>query len=107
MKYKYEYYSVNVLEAERVTFELFSEIEKGRLYISAGGRLCSITASVCLDNEDLANKYIEALCIRRKKKDPEFSAIAVKMSSNYSSLGAKIINDSAKVRDKLARWKLA
>lgn len=104
MKHKIEWFTVRVNYTDRVTFELFGELEKGSLFISAGGRLCGPGAAVSLDSQQLAEAYLQALAMRRKKTDPEFQAETMQVSSPNGYARARIERDSNKVREKLTRW---
>lgn len=104
MEHSVKWYSVQVLYTDRVPFSLFGELEKGGLFISAGGRLCSRHAAAYLESELLAEKYISALVKRRKKLDPNFTARAVLVSSNHSMYRNLIVRDTLKVSDKLSSW---
>ncbi|MGL4356013.1 MAG: hypothetical protein ACRCTP_19530 [Aeromonas popoffii] len=104
MEHTVKWYSVQVLYTVRVPFALFGELEKGGLFISAGGRLCGPRAAAYLEGELLAEKYISALVKRRKKLDPNFTARAVLMSSNNSMYRNLIVRDTLKVSDKLTTW---
>lgn len=89
-----------VFYTDRVPFSLFGELEKGGLFISAGGRLCGRHAAVYLESELLAETYISALAKRRKKLDPNFNARAVLVSSNHGMYRNLITRDTLKVSDK-------
>lgn len=81
---------MQVQYSDRVPFELLGELEKGSLFISAGGRLCGPGASVSLDSQQLAELYLQALTTRRKKIDPEFRAMAMQVSSSNEYARARI-----------------
>jgi len=104
VKHKIEWFTVQVQYSDRVPFELVGELEKGSLFMSAGGRLCGPGASVSLDSRELAEGYLQALTTRRKKTDPEFQAVAMQVSSSSEYARAHIKRDSDKVREKLTRW---
>ncbi|WP_323942710.1 hypothetical protein [Aeromonas caviae] len=104
MEHSVKWYSVQVLYTDRVPFSLFGELEKGSLFISAGGRLCGPHAAAYLEDELLTEKYISALVQRRKKLDPNFMARAVQMSSNNKMYRSRIAKDTLKVSDKLTAW---
>ncbi|GAB5991006.1 hypothetical protein AE1304_04650 [Aeromonas enteropelogenes] len=99
-----EWYSVQVMYTDRVPFALYGELEKGGIYISAGGRLCGPGKGVYLQSESLAEAYVAALIKRRNKIDPHFKARVVLMSSNYARYRDFIERDTSKVREKLSGW---
>ena len=99
VKHKIEWFTVQVQYSDRVPFELFGELEKGSLFMSAGGRFCGPGAS-----RELAEGYLQALTTRRKKTDPELQAVAMQVSSSSEYARAHIKRDSDKVREKLTRW---
>lgn len=104
VKHKIEWFTVQVYYSDRVPFELFGDLEKGSLFMSAGGRLCGPGAAVSLDSQQLAEAYLQALTTRRKKADPEFKALAMQVSSSNEYARSRIKRDSDKVREKLTRW---
>ena len=104
MKHMIEWFTVQVYYSDRVPFALFGDLEKGSLFMSAGGRLCGPRASVSLDSQQLAEVYVQALTTRKKKADPEFKAVAMQVSSSNEYARPRIKRDSDKVREKLTRW---
>lgn len=104
MNRKIKWFTVQVKYSGRVPFELFGELEKGALFMSAGGRLCGPGFSVSLDSQELAEAYLLALTARRRKTDPEFLAVAMQVSSSSEYCRSHIKQDSDKVREKLTRW---
>lgn len=104
VKHNVEWFTVQVQYSDRVPFELFGELEKGSLFMSAGGRLCGPEAAASLDSQQLAVAYLQALAIRRKKTDPEFKAVAIQLSSSHGYAQVRIEQDSNKVREKLIKW---
>lgn len=106
MEHPIKWFTVKVIHTDRVPFDLFGDLEKGSLYISAGGRLCGPGAGVYLDSINLAEAYAQALSTRRKKVDPNFDAQVCSISSSNEGVRSFIVRDSLKVRDKLARWNI-
>ena len=104
MKHMIEWFTVQVYYSDRVPFALFGDLEKGSLFMSAGGRLCGPRASVSLDSQQLAEVYVQALTTRKKKADPEFKAVAMQVSSSNEYARSRIKRDSDKVRETLTRW---
>lgn len=100
MKHMIEWFTVQVYYSDRVHFALFGDLEKGSLFMSAGGP----GAAVSLDSQQLAEAYLQALTTRRKKADPEFKAVAMQVSSSNEYARSRIKRDSDKVREKLTRW---
>lgn len=99
-----KWFTVKVIHTDRVPFELFGDLEKGSLYISAGGRFCGPSAATYLKSESLAEAYATALTLRRKKADPHFEARVCGVESSNERLRDYIVRDSLKVSEKLARW---
>ncbi|MBS4637185.1 hypothetical protein [Aeromonas caviae] len=99
-----KWFTVKVIHTDRVPFELFGELEKGSLYISAGGRFCGPGAAAYIQNESLAAAYVKALALRRKKTDPHFDARVCGVESSNEHFRDFIARDSQKINDKLARW---
>ncbi len=104
MGHPIKWFTVKVIHTDRVPFELFGDLEKGSLYISAGGRLCGPSAATYLKSESLAEAYATALTLRRKKTDPHFEARVCGVESSNERLRDYIVRDSLKVSEKLARW---
>ena len=104
MGHPIKWFTVKIIHTDRVPFELFGELEKGSLYISAGGRLCGPSAAVYLKNENLAEAYVTALTLRRKKTDPHFDARVCDVESSNERFRDFITRDSIKVSEKLVRW---
>ena len=104
MEHPIKWYTVKVVHTDRVPFDLFGDLEKGSLYISAGGRLCGPGAAVYLKSKQLAEAYVLALTARRKRTDPHFSACVDKVTSSYEGHLQFVARDSQKVSEKLARW---
>ena len=107
MGHPIKWFTVKVMHTDRVPFELFGDLEKGSLYISAGGRLCGPGAAVYLKSENLAEAYATAMTVRRKKTDPHFEARICDVSSSNERLRDFIVRDSLKVAEKLTRWGVA
>ncbi|MGY3857923.1 hypothetical protein [Aeromonas intestinalis] len=97
-------FTVKVVYSDRVPFDLHGEMEKGSLYISVGGRFCGPGAAVALKSKKLAESYIQALAVRRKKTDPHFEAFACEVRTTNENFIVTIAKDSQKVAEKLARW---
>lgn len=104
MEHPIKWFTVRVIHTGRVPFELFGELERGNLYISAGGRLCGPGAAAYLKSENLADAYVTALTLRRKKTDPQFDACVCYVSSSNESFFKYITRDTLKVTEKLIRW---
>ena len=99
-----KWFTVKVIHTDRVPFELFGDLEKGSLYMSAGGRLCGPGAAAYIQNENLAAAYVTALAIRREKTDPHFEARVWCIESPNERVRDFITRDSQKISEKLTRW---
>lgn len=104
MGHPIKWFTVKVMHTDHVPFELFGELEKGSLYISAGGRFCGPGAAACLKSENLAEAYAAALTVRRNKTDPHFEASVCVAESSNERLRDLMAKDSLKVSEKLVRW---